>query len=144
MQEFFDLWFLLLDKVVVNLARSWRNEDLARFFELETTLGECQRRDDVGAFFETGVEFLRTLYQYAGNRYLADTLHDLLPLTQRHLFAILRAQKGELERTNAFLQLVLKTIIARDEARLRAMMVEFRDIYTAVVQASTEALAESR
>ena len=100
-RHFFELWFLLLDQAVCNLATSWQNDDLAHFFEVTTQLAECNRRDDLQGFYEHGVDFLDTLYRYAGNRYLESTLKDLLPLTQRCLFAILRAGKARWTRPSS-------------------------------------------
>jgi len=138
--DFFDIWFMMLDKVVRSLASNWKNDDLARFFELMTELSDCQRRDDRQGFYEHGVEFLRNLYSYANNRYVEQTLDDLLPLTQRCLFAILRAGRAQLDRTHAFLEEVLKTIIARDTQRLTLMLDEFSVGYTQLAQESAEAL----
>ncbi len=53
--DFFELWFMLLDRVVSNLATSWKNDDLARFFELMTQLAECHRQDDMPGYFDSGV-----------------------------------------------------------------------------------------
>ncbi|UGA36446.1 GntR family transcriptional regulator [Chromobacterium haemolyticum] len=140
-RHFFELWFLLLDQAVCNLATSWQNDDLAHFFEVTTQLAECNRKDDLQGFYEHGVDFLDTLYLYAGNRYLEHTLKDLLPLTQRCLFAILRAGKSQMEQTQLFLENLLKTIIARDTAKLRQMVAEFGQQYSQRAQSAAESLA---
>ncbi len=143
-RDFFDLWFMLLDRVVTNLAASWRNDDLARFFELMTVLGECQRKDDLQGYYDNGVEFLTSLYSFSNNRYVTDTLFDLLPLTQRCLYAILRAGKSQMDSTHRFLEDLLKTIIARDSTKLRVMVAEFGQEYSKLAQKSAEALAGMR
>ncbi|NHR03984.1 GntR family transcriptional regulator [Chromobacterium haemolyticum] len=140
-RHFFELWFLLLDQAVCNLATSWQNDDLAHFFEVTTQLAECNRKDDLQGFYEHGVDFLDTLYLYAGNRYLEHTLKDLLPLTQRCLFAILRAGKSQMDQTQLFLENLLKTIIARDTAKLRQMVAEFGQQYSQLAQSAAESLS---
>ncbi|WP_374421333.1 GntR family transcriptional regulator [Chromobacterium sp.] len=140
-RHFFELWFLLLDQAVCNLATSWQNDDLAHFFEVTTQLAECNRRDDLQGFYEHGVDFLDTLYRYAGNRYLESTLKDLLPLTQRCLFAILRAGKSQMDQTQQFLENLLKTIIARDTAKLRQMVAAFGQQYSLLAQGAAESLS---
>lgn len=142
-RDFFELWFMLLDRVVCNLASNWKNDDLARFFELMSTLDECHRKDDMPAYFDCGVEFLRALYDFSSNRYMSATLQDLLPLTQRCLYAILRAGRSQMDRTQQFLDDLLKTIIARDTTRLRIMVAEFGQDYSKLAQQSAEALAGS-
>lgn len=141
--DFFELWFMLLDRVVSNLATSWKNDDLARFFELMTQLAECHRQDDMPGYFDNGVEFLRALYDFSSNRYMSAALQDLLPLTQRCLYAILRAGRSQMDRTQAFLEDLLKTIIARDTTRLRIMVAEFGQDYSKLAQQSAETLAGS-
>lgn len=140
-REFFDLWFLLLDRVLHNLALSWQNDDLARFFELMTQLEEANRKDDLQGFYEHGVEFLSMLYRYASNRYVSDMLQDLLPLTQRCLYAILRAGKSQMDKTYLFLEALLKTLIARDTAKLHQMVTDFGHNYSQLAQSSAEALS---
>ncbi|SCK06136.1 GntR family transcriptional regulator [Vogesella sp. LIG4] len=133
-REVFELWFLLLEQAVVNLAASWQNDDLASFIELMTELGECQRRSDGEKFYTSGVAFLERLYQHCGNRYLKQTLFDLLPQSQRCLFAILRAGKSQIDRTHAFLDRLLKAIVARDEPQLRQLVREFGSQYSLTAQ----------
>ncbi len=139
-RDFFELWLVLLDKVVSNLAQSWKNDDLAQFFEQMTLLGESQRNDDLEAFYEQGMTFLHTLYQYSGNYYLTQMLVDLLPLTRRCLFAILRAGRSQIDRTQLFLEDLLKAIISRDVAAARQMIQQFGQGYSQLAQASADAL----
>lgn len=139
-RDFFELWFVLLEQAVSHLAHNWQNDDLADFFELMTALGECNRNDDLDGFYRHGVSFLGALYQHAGNRYLAQTLHDLLPLSQRCLFAILRAGKSRIEQTHDFLDALLQAIIARDQPRLCQMIRQFGQDYSQLAQASAMAL----
>ncbi|CUA86445.1 MULTISPECIES: GntR family transcriptional regulator [Gulbenkiania] len=138
--DFFELWFMLLDKVVIHLAAHWQNDDLAPFFALMSELETCHHNHDVQGYFEHGVEFLKAIYAFSGNRYLKATLNDLLPLTQRCLHAILRAGKAQLDRTHRFLQDILKTIIARDLVLLHEMVTDFGQDYSRLAQASAEAL----
>ncbi|TDR82670.1 GntR family transcriptional regulator [Paludibacterium purpuratum] len=139
-RDFFELWLMLFDRVVCNLAKNWQNDDLAGFFELMTRMDHCQRQGDLQGFYQHGMDFLRTLYRYADNRYLSDTLDDLFPLTQRCLFAILRAGQTQIARTYRFLEDLLKVVIERDEARLHRMVTDFGAGYSELAQASAEAL----
>ncbi|MBI3144124.1 MAG: GntR family transcriptional regulator [Pseudogulbenkiania sp.] len=139
--DFFGLWFLLLDTVVVNMARQWQNDDLARFFELLGQLENSRRHNDIPGFYQQGVAFLEALYGFAGNHYIESTLRDLLPLTQRCLYAILRAGSPQVERTYAFLEELLKTIIARDITKLKELLGQFGADYSRLAAASAEALA---
>lgn len=140
--EFFDLWFVLLEQSVCKLASNWQNDDLAAFFDLMTQLGECQRKEDLDGFYQHGVRFLSALYQHAGNRYLSQTLNDLLPLSQRCLFAILRAGKSRIDQTHDFLEKLLQAIIARDLPQLHAMIQQFGQEYSKLAQLSVAALSD--
>lgn len=139
-RDFFELWFVLLDQAVSHLARNWKNDDLAHFFELMTALGECRRSHNLESFYQHGVSFLGALYQHSGNRYLEQTLQDLLPLSQRCLFAILRAGNSQIEQTHDFLNGLLQAIIARDQTRLHEMIATFGHTYSQLAQASADAL----
>lgn len=139
-RDFFELWFVLLEQAVSHLAQNWQNDDLAHFFELMTALGECNRNHDLDGFYRHGVGFLSALYQHAGNRYLEQTLQDLLPLSQRCLFAILRAGNGRIEQTHDFLDGLLQAIIARDQPRLASMVSTFGRAYSELAQSSAYAL----
>jgi hypothetical protein len=74
---------------------------------------------------------------------MSAALQELLPLTQRCLYAILRAGRSQMDRTQQFLDDLLKTIIARDTTRLRIMVAEFGQDYSKLAQQSAEALAGS-
>ena len=139
-KDFFELWLLLLDRVVTTLARNWQNEDLARFFDLLTQMDDCQRKSDLQGFYEHGMAFLHALYSHADNRYLTDALDDLFPLTQRCLYAIMRAGQTQITRTHRFLEDLLKVIIERDVNRLHRMVFEFGAGYSQLAQDSAEAL----
>ncbi|MEQ6291675.1 GntR family transcriptional regulator [Vogesella sp. GCM10023246] len=139
-RELFALWFLLLEQAVQNLAGHWQNDDLAGFIELMTELGEQQRKSDSEGFYRTGVQFLELLYQHCGNRYLQQTLFDLLPQSQRCLFAILRAGKNQIDRTYDFLDRLLKAIVARDGSQLQQMLREFAIQYSHTAQAAAAEL----
>nr|WP_294865398.1 GntR family transcriptional regulator [uncultured Pseudogulbenkiania sp.] len=138
--DFFGLWFLLLETVVGNMARQWQNDDLARFFELLGQLEASRQHNDIQGFYQQGVAFLQALYGFADNHYIESTLRDLLPLTQRCLYAILRAGSPQVERTYAFLEELLKAIIARDTLRLQTMIRQFGADYGRLAAASAEAL----
>ncbi|WP_246211169.1 GntR family transcriptional regulator [Vogesella oryzae] len=139
-RELFALWFLLLEQAVANLAANWQNDDLAGFIELMTELGEQQRKSDSEAFYHSGVKYLEQLYRHCGNRYLQQTLFDLLPQTQRCLFAILRAGKNQIDRTYDFLDRLLKAIVARDAQLLQQMLREFAVQYSQTAQAAATVL----
>lgn len=143
-RDFFELWLLLFDRVVGNLARSWKNDDLAPFFALMTQLDQCQRRGDLTGFYQSGMALLHALYAFADNRYLAGALEDLFPLTRRCLYAILRAGQSQIDRTYRFLEELLKTVIERDLTRLDRMVREFGAGYSELAQASVEALEGRR
>ncbi|MCL6262064.1 GntR family transcriptional regulator [Craterilacuibacter sp. RT1T] len=142
-RAFFELWFLLLNRAATNLALSWKNDDLARFFALEAELAEHKLHADFNAFFDTSFIFLQTLYDFAGNRYLEDALNNLQPMTQRCLYAIFRSGDMQLERAQCFISDLLKAIIARDLTRLNSVTQHLSDTYRALVQEATATLAKA-
>lgn len=139
-RDFFNLWFLLLDQSVALLALSWKNDDLAPFFELVAKLSECRKNDNLQEFYENGVQFLEVLYDNTPNHYLASSLKDMLPLTQRCIYAILRAGKSQQSHTLQFLEEVLRTLISRDCSKLHTMVVEFGKSYSQLAQEAASAL----
>lgn len=140
-RAFFELWFLLLDSAASNLAKCWQNDDLAHFLALEAELADLKLRADQNGFYQTSFNFLSTLYAFAGNHYLTATLNDLLPLTQRCLYAILRTEDTQLDRAQRFIGDLIKAIIARDQARLSAVIRTLSETYSQLVQEATATLS---
>ena len=139
-KAFFALWLLLLDQLVKHLARTWQDSDLDHLHTLLSQMDHSQQAGDLALFYQQGMDFLQCLYQTTDNRYLADALLDWFPLTQRCLYAILRAGQSHIHHTWRFLQELMKTITERDLERQHHMLFEFGDSVSQLAQASVHAL----
>lgn len=140
LRDFFELWFGLLERVFVEMAELGRPADLLLFEDAVFELELCQRQNDIQRFYETGVELLRQLFERTRNRYLQATLDDLLPLSQRCLYVILRSGQGHMERTLDLLRQLAMQVKIGDVVEVRVAVAEFAAVYGELAQASAEKL----
>lgn len=131
--DFFDLWFALIERVVVTFCQTWDNEELAPFFDISTRLMEAQQHDDLEAYYDSSVALLSALYPLGRNRYLEQTLDDLLPLTQRCFYAVLKSGKTQMAMTNQLVDATLKAVTARDVERVRKAIADFSAAYRHII-----------
>ena len=131
--EFFDLWFALIERVVVTFCQTWDNEELAPFFDISTRLMEAQQHDDLETYYDSSVALLNALYPLGRNRYLEQTLDDLLPLTQRCFYAVLKSGKTQMAMTNQLVDATLKAVTARDVERVRKAIADFSAAYRRII-----------
>jgi DNA-binding GntR family transcriptional regulator len=143
-RDFFELWFWLLERVFVELAEQRRAEDLALLDTALAELERCRQQDDIQGFYETGVALLRQLFENTPNRYLQATLDDLLPLSQRCLYVILRAGHGHMLRTLGLLQELTRRVQGGDLAEVRVAVAEFARVYSELAQAAAAVLEGGR
>lgn len=133
-EQFFDFWFLLIEKTVISFCQSWENEELAPFFDISTALVEAQQRDDLQAYYDNIITLLVALYSLGRNSYLEQTLMDLLPLTQRCFYAVLQSGRTEMDNTNRFVEQLLQAVIARNEEQAKSAIVGFAVAYKLIAQ----------
>ena len=73
--EFFELWFALVEQVLVAFCHSWHSEELAPFFDIGTRLAQAQQQEDLPAYYDSAIELLEKLYvSYPSTRQLASRL----------------------------------------------------------------------
>lgn len=132
--EFFELWFALVEQVLVAFCHSWHSEELAPFFDIGTRLAQAQQQEDLPAYYDSAIELLEKLYPLGRNRYLQQTLDDLLPLTQRCFYAVLHSGKTQMAKTSELVDATLQAITARDENRVRSAIADFVSTYRRILR----------
>lgn len=121
----YELWFFLLEKLAIKLCSHWQADELAPYIDLIDGLQQQAEQGSVEKFYETAARLVTGLYDYAGNRFMQQVLDDLLPVARRTSFLVLESGRGELEKTHAFFQALLKSVQARDEAACVATLRDF-------------------
>jgi DNA-binding GntR family transcriptional regulator len=140
MRDFFELWFSLLERVFVEAAEQ-KKADIGQLFDARLAeLEFCLQQNDIQAFYESGVTLLRQLFERTRNRYLQQMLADLLPLSQRCLYVILRAGQGRMERTLELLHKLAASVKTGDLARVKLTVAEFGQTYSELAQLSATVL----
>ena len=140
MRDFFELWFSLLERVFVEAAEQ-KKADIGQLFDASLAeLEFCLQQNDIQAFYESGVTLLRQLFERTRNRYLQQMLADLLPLSQRCLYVILRAGQGRMERTLELLHKLAASVKTGDLARVKLTVAEFGQTYSELAQLSATVL----
>lgn len=141
--DFFEMWIMLLEKAAILVTQNWKRNDLADFSELMDKLQEHQHQRNLTLFYENGISFLRILYANVTNHYLSAVLIDLLPMTQRYLYAILRTGHSQMDYAWQLLQALMKALVARDVAATRHIVQQFGTSYIQLAHTSAETLARS-
>jgi DNA-binding GntR family transcriptional regulator len=142
-RDFFDLWLMLLERAASDLCLSWKEKDLAALSVLAARMGECQENQDWKGFYQQAMAFLQQLYDCTRNRYLADTLNDLFPQTQRSLYAIMRAGQAQIPQTHAFFENLVSAMRARKPGQIHQMIAAFGGNYSLLAQEAAEALDDT-
>ncbi|MDF3930988.1 GntR family transcriptional regulator [Pseudomonas citronellolis] len=108
------------------VARTWREEsDLQPFRAIQQRLLESLERGDIHAFVESSFDIMRAAFPFAANPYLEETVENLLPAISRTYHLALERRKGEMSQfLDSFAQL-LQAVIGRDEAAIRAVLLEY-------------------
>ena len=132
--EFFELWFALVEQVLVAFCHSWHSEELAPFFYIGPRQPQAQQQEDLPAYYDSAIELLEKLYPLGRNRYLQQTLDDLLPLTHRCFYAVLHSGKTQMAKTSELVEATLQAITARDENRVRSAIADFASTYRRILR----------
>lgn len=117
-----ELYIMLASSV----ARTWREEvDLAPFMAIQQRLLENLERGDINAFVESSFDIMRAAFPFAGNPYLQETVENLLPAISRTYHLALERRKGEMSQFIGSFEDLLRAVIGRDEAGIRAVLLDY-------------------
>ena len=111
------LYILLAESV----ARRWRSEaELAPFLVIQQRLLNNLAQSDIDGFVEASAAF-----PFANNPYLQETVENLLPAVSRAYHLALERRKAEMNQFLGSFAQLLQAVIARDEARIREVLLEY-------------------
>ncbi|OBY90085.1 MULTISPECIES: GntR family transcriptional regulator [Pseudomonas] len=117
-----ELYIMLASSV----ARTWREEaDLAPFMAIQQRLLENLERGDINAFVESSFDIMRAAFPFAGNPYLQETVENLLPAISRTYHLALERRKGEMSQFIGSFEDLLRAVVGRDEAGIRAVLLDY-------------------
>lgn len=117
-----ELYILL----AVAVARRWREQnELQPFLAIQQRLQSDAQRGDIGAFVESSFAIMRAAFPFAANPYLEETVENLLPAISRTYHLALEQRKGEMSQFIASFAQLLQAVIARDEAAIRRVLLDY-------------------
>ncbi|MCE4069672.1 MULTISPECIES: GntR family transcriptional regulator [Pseudomonas] len=117
-----ELYIMLASSV----ARTWREEaDLAPFMAIQQRLLENLERGDINSFVESSFDIMRAAFPFAGNPYLQETVENLLPAISRTYHLALERRKGEMSQFIGSFEDLLRAVVGRDEAGIRAVLLDY-------------------
>lgn len=117
-----ELYIMLASSV----ARTWREEaDLAPFMAIQQRLLDNLERGDINAFVESSFDIMRAAFPFAGNPYLQETVENLLPAISRTYHLALERRKGEMSQFIGSFEDLLRAVVGRDEAGIRAVLLDY-------------------
>ncbi|MCY1448810.1 hypothetical protein D9M71_655130 [compost metagenome] len=115
--------YILLGNAV---AQNWRNEsDLLAFLNIQQSLTSALQRQDIKVFVEESFAVMRAAYPFANNPYLQETVENLQPAMSRAYYLALDQRKAEMSDFLALFANLLEAVVARDQARIRKVLVEY-------------------
>jgi DNA-binding GntR family transcriptional regulator len=116
------LYILLAESV----ARRWRSEaELAPFLAIQQRLLNNLAQSDIDGFVEASFDIMRAAFPFANNPYLQETVENLLPAVSRAYHLALERRKAEMNQFLGSFAQLLQAVIARDEARIREVLLEY-------------------
>ena len=116
------LYILLAESV----ARRWRSEaELAPFLVIQQRLLNNLAQSDIDGFVEASFDIMRAAFPFANNPYLQETVENLLPAVSRAYHLALERRKAEMNQFLGSFAQLLQAVIARDEARIREVLLEY-------------------
>jgi DNA-binding GntR family transcriptional regulator len=121
LDDIFPVLALLEGRVAQEATERARPEDLRRLDALHDALERHAAAGNLDRFFEANQEFHRALLDLAGNRWLAQVIHDLrrvLRLTRHHSLLA----RGRVQESLAEHRAILAAIRARDAERAGDLM----------------------
>ncbi|GLZ89061.1 transcriptional regulator [Metapseudomonas resinovorans] len=108
------------------VAEHWRREeDLAPFRVIQQRLVEAREREDILAFVDSSFAIMQAAYPFADNPYLQQTLDNLQPAIARTYYMALERRRGQMENLGAVFDDLLLAVIARDQARIREVLLDY-------------------
>lgn len=112
--DLYDFIFLQFGELARRAAATWRENDLDDFVALVARMGEQLRANDGTAFHATAFAFVTSALRFADNRYLEQSLLDLIPELQRCSYIALQADTNEMDVAYALFQRIIATVMQRD------------------------------
>jgi len=121
LDDIFPVLALLEGRVAHEATERAKPEDVRRLVSIHEALERCADAGDLDRFFEANQDFHRTLLELAGNRWLAQVIHDLrrvLRLTRHHSLLARGRVRESLNEHRA----ILAAIRSRDAERAGELM----------------------
>ena len=122
----YDFLFLLLSELAARAARHWQGDQMA---DLAALLPEFERHhasNDIAAAHEVAFGFVTLAVQrFAGNRYLAEDIEDLLPLLRRYSYLALQEETSELDVSLDIFRRLLLNVLNRNAQAAAADIREY-------------------
>ncbi|MFZ5722159.1 MAG: GntR family transcriptional regulator [Pseudomonadota bacterium] len=113
-RHLYDFMFMLFGELARRASTTWREGDLGEFLGLVARLGEQLKANEGPAFHATAFEFVTAALRFADNRYLEQSLIDLLPELQRCSYIAMQAETSELDVSYVLFQRIVETMLKRD------------------------------
>jgi len=113
-RDLYDFMFLQFSELARRAATGWQQNDLQDFVSLVARMGEQLQANDGPAFHATAFDFVTSALRFANNRYLEQSLLDLIPELQRCSFIALQAETSEMDVSYALFQRIIETMLKRD------------------------------
>lgn len=94
--DLYDFLFLLLAQLAGRAALRWQETEIDDLVARLPELQRCYEQDDIAAAHRLAFEVVEiAVERFAGNRYLADDIIDLLPLLKRFSYIALQEETTE-------------------------------------------------
>ena len=127
-RDLYDFLFLLLSHLAAETARTWKPGEIEDLAAMLPELERHYRHNDLRGAHQLAFRFVETANRrFAGNRYLAADIEDLMPLLKRYSYIALQEETTELDVSLKIFQSLLTNVVARDTEKATADIREYGD-----------------
>lgn len=139
-RDLYDFLFLLLSQLAGRAAERWQPGNIEDLVGRLPELQHHYQQDDIAAAHRLAFEVVgMAVERFAGNRYLADDINDLLPLLKRFSFMALQEETTEFGLSLQIFTRLMDNVVHR---RVQQAIDDIRDYGTSQCRIVLRALAK--
>ena len=127
-RDLYSFLFLLLSTLAGQAAKNWRHGEIEDLVNMLPSLEQHYHNGDILSAHQLAFQLVeRAVERFAGNRYLAADIKNLIPLLKRFSYMALQKETTEFDVSLQIFKRLLMHVVARDEAAAKADIREYGD-----------------
>lgn len=125
-RDLYDFLFLLLSHLAAEAAAAWRPGEIEDLAAMLPELERYYQHNDLRGAHQLAFQFVAiATHRFAGNRYLAADIDDLMPLLKRFSYIALQEDTTEFDVSLKIFQRLLENVLNRNAEQAAADIREY-------------------